>query len=59
MNTFTIGVQGGVKKDFKIEITVKRIKGKLNFFDLHHVKGENNFLRIPIKIINNISEIEI
>lgn len=58
MNTFTIGVQGGVKKGFKIEITVERIKGELDFLDLHHVKGEDDFPRIPIEIVNKITEIE-
>jgi hypothetical protein len=58
MNTFTIGTQSGIKKGFKTEILVKRIKGKMNFLDLHHIKGENNFPRIPIKIIKDESEIK-
>lgn len=58
MNTFTIGVQGGIKKGFKIEITVERLKGEMDFLDLHHIKGERDFPRIPIKIINHISEME-
>lgn len=58
LNSILIGVQGGIKKGFYIEITVEALVENFRILNLYHVKSENEFPLIPVKIINDISEIK-
>lgn len=57
LNGFAVGIPGGLKKGFPIEISFKRIKGHGNFIDLHHAKTKEDFPKIPLKIIDDSSKV--
>jgi len=59
INIFVRSIQGGIKKGFKYEISFEALNDNVDFIDFYHMKTENKFDKIPLKIISKISEVEV